>query len=153
METTKRKRTREEVRAAVRETIRRKKEWIEKTNKEFEMIRNGELKLKYSWTSRKTFLAMNTLRLEEINLHSSYMVGQTEGNKYSFYFDTDFGLRYTISFMLEHSFVQSGAYQFCSQCQTLCTLLCPRRRRRSLRCRRAGSRRCRDFFPGRLSMA
>ncbi len=27
---------------------------------------------------------MNTLRLEEINLHSSYMVGQTEGNKYSF---------------------------------------------------------------------
>ena len=48
METTKRKRTREEVRAAVRETIRRKKEWIEKTNKEFEMIRNGELKLKYS---------------------------------------------------------------------------------------------------------
>ena len=48
METTKKKRTREEVRAAVRETIRRKKEWIEKTNKEFEMIRNGELKLKYS---------------------------------------------------------------------------------------------------------
>lgn len=43
---------------------------------------------------------MNTLRLEEINLHSSYMVGQTECNKYSFYFDTDFGLRYTISFML-----------------------------------------------------
>lgn len=42
---TKRKRTREEVRAAVRETIRRKKEWIEKTNREFEMIRNGELKV------------------------------------------------------------------------------------------------------------
>lgn len=48
METVKRKRTREEARAAVRETIRRKKEWIEQTNKEFEMIRNGELKLKYS---------------------------------------------------------------------------------------------------------
>ena len=45
METTKMKRTREEVRAAVRETIRRKKEWIEQTNKEFEMIRNGELKV------------------------------------------------------------------------------------------------------------
>ena len=45
METTKKKRTREQVRAAVRETIRRKKEWIEKTNKEFEMIRNGELKV------------------------------------------------------------------------------------------------------------
>ena len=56
---------------------------------------------------------MNTLRLENINLHSPYLVGQTEGNKYSFYFDTDFGLRYTISFMLEYSFVQSGAYQFC----------------------------------------
>lgn len=62
---------------------------------------------------------MNTLRLEEINLHSSYMVGQTEGNKYSFYSDTDFGLRYTISFMLEHSFVQSGAYQFCKVSDTL----------------------------------
>lgn len=48
METVKRKRTREEVRAAVRETIRRKKEWIEQTNKEFEMIRNGEIKLRYS---------------------------------------------------------------------------------------------------------
>ena len=48
METTKKKRTREEARAAVRETIRRKKEWIEQTNKEFEMIRNGELKLRYS---------------------------------------------------------------------------------------------------------
>ena len=49
METTKKKkRTREEVRAAVRETIRRKKEWSEQTNKEFEMIQNGELKLRYS---------------------------------------------------------------------------------------------------------
>ena len=45
METVKRKRTREEVRAAVRETIRRKKEWIEQTTKELEMIRNGELKV------------------------------------------------------------------------------------------------------------
>ena len=45
METTNMKRTRDEVRAAVRETIRRKKEWIEQTNKEFEMIRNGELKV------------------------------------------------------------------------------------------------------------
>ena len=45
METTKKKRTREEVRAAGRETIRRKKEWIEQTNKEFEMIRNGEFKV------------------------------------------------------------------------------------------------------------
>lgn len=49
METTKkRKRTREEVKAAVRETNRRKKEWIEQTNKEFEMIQKGELKLRYS---------------------------------------------------------------------------------------------------------
>ena len=35
---------------------------------------------------------MNTLRLENINLHSSYMVGQTEENPFTFYFDTDFGL-------------------------------------------------------------
>ncbi|MBQ9648932.1 MAG: 30S ribosomal protein S7 [Prevotella sp.] len=38
METTKRKRTREEVRAAVRETIRRKKEWIEESNAFLERI-------------------------------------------------------------------------------------------------------------------
>ena len=48
METARRKRTREEVRAAVRETIRRKQEWIEQTNKEFEMIRKGELTIKYA---------------------------------------------------------------------------------------------------------
>ena len=56
---------------------------------------------------------MNTLNLRNINLHSPYMVGQTEENDSSFYFTTDFGLKYTISFMLEHSFVLSGGYQFC----------------------------------------
>ncbi len=56
---------------------------------------------------------MNTLSLKNINLHSPYMVGQTEENDSSFYFTTDFGLKYTISFMLEHSFVLSGGYQFC----------------------------------------
>ena len=56
---------------------------------------------------------MNTLSLQRINLHSPYLVGQPEGNDSSFYFTTDFGLKYTISFMLEHSFVLSGGYQFC----------------------------------------
>ena len=56
---------------------------------------------------------MNTLTLENINVHSPYLVGQTENNSSSFFFDTDYGLRYTISFMLEYSFVGSGAYQVC----------------------------------------
>ena len=56
---------------------------------------------------------MNTLSLQRINLHSPYLVGQPEENDSSFYFETDFGLKYTISFMLEHSFVLSGGYQFC----------------------------------------
>ena len=54
---------------------------------------------------------MNTLNLRNINLHSPYMVGQTDENDSSFYFTTDFGLKYTISFMFENSFVQSGAFQ------------------------------------------
>ncbi len=49
---------------------------------------------------------MNTLNLRNINLHSPYLVGQTEENDSAFYFTTDFGLKYTISFMLEYSFVQ-----------------------------------------------
>lgn len=48
MEMNTKKRTREEIRAAVRETIQRKKEWIAQTNREFEQIRNGELKLRYA---------------------------------------------------------------------------------------------------------
>ena len=56
---------------------------------------------------------MNTLHLENINKHAPYRVRHRENNTYSFYFETDFNLKYTISFMLEYSFVQSGAYQFC----------------------------------------
>ena len=41
-------RTREEIRAAVRESIQRKKEWIAQTDREFQQIRNGELKLRYA---------------------------------------------------------------------------------------------------------
>jgi hypothetical protein len=56
---------------------------------------------------------MNTLSLENINKHAPYGVRHRENDCYSFYFETDFGLKYTISFMLENSFVQSGAFQFC----------------------------------------
>ena len=38
METTKKKRTREEVRAACRETMRRKKEWLEESAKQLELL-------------------------------------------------------------------------------------------------------------------
>lgn len=41
------KRTKEEVRAAYREALRKKQEWIEESNKRFEMIRSGELKIEY----------------------------------------------------------------------------------------------------------
>lgn len=56
---------------------------------------------------------MNALKLESINRYSPYRVGQTEYDNTSFYFDTDFGLKHTISFMFEQSFVLSGAFQFC----------------------------------------
>ena len=56
---------------------------------------------------------MNTLSLENINKHAPYGVRHRENDCYSFYFETDFGLKYTISFMYENSFVQSGAFQFC----------------------------------------
>ncbi len=45
METT--KRTREEVRAAYKEALRKKKEWIEESNRRFSKIRSGELKIEY----------------------------------------------------------------------------------------------------------
>ena len=38
METTKKKRTREEVRAAFRETMRRKKKWLEESTKQLELL-------------------------------------------------------------------------------------------------------------------
>ena len=44
------------------------------------------------------FSMLLRLNLKNINLHSPYMVGQTDENKSSFYFTTDFGLKYTISF-------------------------------------------------------
>ena len=43
---------------------------------------------------------MNTLSLENINSHAPYGVRHKEDNSYSFYFETDFGLKYTITFML-----------------------------------------------------
>ena len=39
------------------------------------------------------------------------MVGQIGENDSTFYFTTDFGFKYTVSFMLEYSFVLSGGYQ------------------------------------------
>lgn len=43
METTKRKRTREEVRAAFKEALRRKQEWIEESNAFLERIQQQRL--------------------------------------------------------------------------------------------------------------
>ena len=39
---------------------------------------------------------MNTLSLENINKHAPYGVRHRENDCYSFYFETDFGLKYTI---------------------------------------------------------
>ena len=56
---------------------------------------------------------MNTLDLEKINQHAPYgSFHLRQNNNYSFYFETDFGLKYTISFMFEYLFIQTGAFQF-----------------------------------------
>ena len=54
---------------------------------------------------------MNTLNLKNINLHSPYMVGQTDENDSSFYFTTDFGLAGSIlmSIATGTSFVRQRA--------------------------------------------
>ena len=56
---------------------------------------------------------MNTLRLENINLHAPYKVWQDAENKSLYLFETDSGLKYDISFMPDNAFIRSGAYQFC----------------------------------------
>lgn len=43
---------------------------------------------------------MNTPNLENINHRAPYKVRHEQLNKFSFYFETEYGLKYTISFML-----------------------------------------------------
>ena len=51
---------------------------------------------------------MNTLRLENINLHAAYTVWQVAAY---FYFSTDYGVEYRIHFLYDEAIVSSGAYQ------------------------------------------
>ena len=52
---------------------------------------------------------MNTLRLENINLHSPYRVWQTQEDSH-YYFQTDTGIQYDIVFAPDTSIINSGAY-------------------------------------------
>ena len=52
---------------------------------------------------------MNTLRLENINLHSPYRVWQTKNDSH-YYFQTDSDIQYDIVFSPDASIINSGAY-------------------------------------------
>ena len=53
---------------------------------------------------------MNTLNLTRINLNSPYRVWQTSEGDYNF--ESDFGVLYRISFRIEQTIWQEGAYEF-----------------------------------------
>ena len=55
---------------------------------------------------------MNTLRLENINLHAPYRVMQDPERKNNFYFVSDSGARFDIDFTPNESVIPSGAYEF-----------------------------------------
>ena len=50
---------------------------------------------------------MNTLRLENINLHSPYRVWQTQEDSH-YYFQTEAGIQYDIAFTPDTSIINSG---------------------------------------------
>ena len=55
---------------------------------------------------------MNTLRLENINLHAPYRVMQDPERDNNFYFVSDSGARFDIDFIVNDSIIPSGAYEF-----------------------------------------
>ena len=55
---------------------------------------------------------MNTLRLENINLHAPYKVLQDPVRHNNFYFVSDSGTRFDIDFTVNESIIPSGAYEF-----------------------------------------
>ena len=55
---------------------------------------------------------MNTLRLENINLHAPYRVLQDPERHNNFYFVSDSGARFDIDFTINESIIPSGAYEF-----------------------------------------
>ena len=55
---------------------------------------------------------MNTLRLENINLHAPYQVMQDPERDNNFYFVSDSGARFDIDFIVNDSIIPSGAYEF-----------------------------------------
>jgi len=55
---------------------------------------------------------MNTLRLENINLHAPYKVMQDPVRHNNFYFVSDSGARFDIDFIINESIIPSGAYEF-----------------------------------------
>ncbi len=55
---------------------------------------------------------MNTLRLDNINLHAPYKVMQDPVRHNNFYFDRDSGVRFDIDFTINEAIIPSGAYEF-----------------------------------------
>lgn len=55
---------------------------------------------------------MNTLRLDNINLHAPYKVMQDPVRHNNFYFVSDSGVRFDIDFTINESIIPSGAYEF-----------------------------------------
>ena len=55
---------------------------------------------------------MNTLRLENINLHAPYKVLQDPARQNNFYFVSASGTRFDIDFTINESIIPSGAYEF-----------------------------------------
>ena len=55
---------------------------------------------------------MNTLRLENINLHAPYKVMQDPERLNNFYFVSDSGTRFDVDFTVNEAIIPSGAYEF-----------------------------------------
>ena len=54
---------------------------------------------------------MNKLNLKNINLHAPYEVRERDDVKHEFYFWSEYGIEYDISFVPNHSIIPSGAYE------------------------------------------
>lgn len=54
---------------------------------------------------------MNKLNLNNINLHAPYEVHEREDRQHEFYFWSDYGIEFDISFVPNNSIIPSGAYE------------------------------------------
>ena len=95
-------RTREEIIAAFRESIRRKREWQQQADEEIKKIRHERLQL--------SIWHMKALDLSRINRLAPYKVWTENGRDYLV--ETSKGHIFVIGFMDDYSIWPTGAYQF-----------------------------------------